>query len=187
MSDETVSKNRDWSEIFADKEPYSRDNCCPNESLGESKKFVDDLRKRIDKEMFVIATEAKWTSDVYWQEQRRGNSENENNQDQQCRIGNRVRVLDKYHTLAIVWFRQTFYKKSPNDKKYSVWSKEIPKKKSGDYSIVSFKNVPLWAKPLILYIENRFKPFRKQSLLLSAMRRLLKSYEAEIKKRENNH
>lgn len=147
----------------------------------EAREFIDDLRRRLDKELVVLAVEAQQQADMYWAANK--SAREEAGPDEQGRVGTRVRLL--HNSLVAEWYRNRFVKpelSGVSGGKMKVFSTYLRKGTAFRYPKHYFKKEPLWAQEVIELVENRYVLLRQRANVLSKIRRALAEYERLVDK-----
>ncbi|ATW34791.1 hypothetical protein BJP43_10360 (plasmid) [Candidatus Williamhamiltonella defendens] len=170
-----------WLDLLDPKLEEERSEITEDLLEAESRKFVAEVRSKIDHALAVLAVEAQQEADMYWNAHK--SAREEASEVEQGRVGTRVRILGV--SLVAEWYRNRFVEQVPGQKK-RVLSTHIKKGRGHAYSMTHFKKEPAWAKELIQQVERRYATLRQRATALAKIRRALNEYERLLNKTHND-
>ena len=97
-------------------------------------------------------------------------------------VGTRVRKNGASFTAE--WHRNKLYR-NKNDNKVKAQAQYIRQSSSAGYSDNIFNGEPLWVSEVGIPVESRYKYLRRQSAILSNIRRKIAEYERSLIKYES--
>lgn len=95
---------RDWEHLSSTNDTSERDDVTSDELDAVGRTFTETVRRLVDAELYVVATDARKSADIFWeinQEVRESGVAGE-----QGYFGTRVRVLNK--SIAATWHKNRF-------------------------------------------------------------------------------
>lgn len=168
---------RDWEFLSSTDDTTERDDVTSEELDAVGRKFTETLRQLVDAELYVIATDARKSADIFWelnQEVRESGVAGD-----QGYFGTRVRILN--NSLAAVWHKNRFAPGQGGKKK--VLSDHLKKDRSHHrYPANTFKGAKDWEREAIDVTEDRYALLRQRSTALSKIRRVIAEYERLLDK-----
>jgi len=170
-----------WLELLDPEREDERSRITEDFLEAEGRRFVAEVRSKLDHALTVLAVEAHQEADMYW------NAHNSAREEalahEQGRVGTRVRIIGV--SLVAEWYQNRFFEQTPGQKK-RVLSTYIKKGDSHKYSMSHFKKEPVWAQDLIRQVEGRYAALRKRAAALSKIRRAVAEYERLLNKSHSN-
>lgn len=177
MGDHTENEaTRDWAHLSETDDPSERDFVTSDELDAAARHFTGAVRQLVDDELYVVATDAKKSADIFWeinQEVRETGVAGE-----QGYFGTRTRLVK--NTLSAVWYKNRFAPALGNKKK--VFSTHLKKPSGFRYQAGAFKGAKNWEQEAIDVTEDRYALLRQRSNALSKIRRALAEYERLLDK-----
>ncbi len=167
---------RDWEYLSSTNDTTERDDVTSDELDAVGRKFTETVRQLVDTELYVIATDARKSADIFWeinQEVRDSGVAGD-----QGYFGTRVRILN--NSLAAVWHKNRFAPGQGGKKK--VLSEHLEKGKAHRYPAKTFKGARDWEREAIDVTEDRYALLRQRSKALSKIRAALSEYERLLDK-----
>lgn len=166
-----------WRDLLDPKLEEERSEITEDRLEAEGRRFVSEVRSKLDHVLAVLAVEAQQEADMYWNAHK--SAREEASEDEQGRVGTRVRILGV--SLVAEWYRNRFVEQAPGQKK-RVLSTHIKKGRGHSYSMSHFKKEPAWAQELIQQVEGRYTALRQRATALAKIRRALNEYERLLNK-----
>lgn len=167
---------RDWEHLSSTNDTSERDDVTSDELDAVGRTFTETVRRLVDAELYVVATDARKSADIFWEinkEVRESGVAGE-----QGYFGTRVRVLNK--SIAATWHKNRFVPGSGGKKK--VFSTHLEKGLGHRYPAKTFKGARDWELEAIQVTEDRYSLLRQRSNALSKIRRALAEYERLLDK-----
>lgn len=170
----------EWRQIYNSKDTQEL-LTVSNEMLeNTSRTFVESIQQLVEDEFYVLATDARKTSDGFWQ-MNKYMRENGGPKEQGY-FGTRTRLVN--NSLDCHWYKNRFHSSQGGEKK-AVKSDHVKRRETGrgkGYLMSDFQGARKWEKEAIKMTEARYQLLRQRSKALSDIRAALGRYERLLDK-----